>query len=116
MTDLYFFTNVRGNVHTNIKSSSKQQFFVLFEQFKLKYLIEMIIVTLILGVILIGTGSLVKHYVYRTARRFTKRLQRGIFEKMLNTKLADANDPQTVGSLNAFLDSNFRGNHNNLYE
>lgn len=65
--------------------------------------------SLISGVILIFGNALVKHYVHRTARRATKRLQRIIFDRMLSSPLAAVNESLGVAGLDAMLESNFRG-------
>lgn len=78
--------------------------------FCLQFRGPMEIVPLVLSSLLIVFSILIKHYVHRTARRSTKKLQRGIFDRLLRTSSTSVNESLGVSSLNAMLESNLGGN------
>lgn len=67
--------------------------------------------TIIFGVMvwLLLTNMLIKHFLYKLARRSNKKLQRNIFEKLLNTSMSYINDTKLSDILNVFMDNNLTG-------
>lgn len=68
--------------------------------------------TIIFGVmiLLFLTNTLIKHFLYKLARRSNKKLQRKIFEKLLSTSMSYMNDTKISDILNVFMDNNLTGN------
>lgn len=61
-------------------------------------------------VTLVFTSGLFKHYTHRIGRRFVKRTQKDIFDKVMRSPLEPtATQTQLVYVLNTLLEGNFRG-------
>lgn len=67
-------------------------------------------ITLVLGILIIVTNSLVMYYVYRTVRRNAKRMQRSIFQQLLHSSRKALTESQMVATFNTLLETNLKGN------